>query len=207
MNLKRCHFERSPDGTITISASKTMAFVSFLGFFLVVVFIFWFFLKEPKSIKELIEALGALDKVFKERSYFFIFITVAALLFFLRPLLKNLWIAVKGEFFTFDKLRRTITKNGKYVAGFDDVENSCIYEYFLKYFTYGTSTISYGLKLLMKDGRKLSIYRTNDKEKALQIAQDIADLLNLPEPIEKGQSSDFHEFAEKWFKRLGMGPY
>lgn len=207
MNLKRCHFERSPDGAITISASRTMAFLSFLGFFLVIVFIFWFFLKEPKTIKELLDAIKALENIFTERSNFFISITVIALLFFLPPLLKNLWIALKGEFFTFDKLHRTITKNGKYVASFDAFESVCIYEYFSKYFTYGTSTISYGLKLLMKDGRKISICRTNDKEKALHMAQDIADLLNLPEPLEKGQSSDFDEFAEKWFKKLRMGPY
>jgi len=207
MDLDRYRFERSPESGISISASRTVAFVSFLGFLLVVVFIVWFFLKQPNTLKEFFDAIDALRNVFKERSYLFIFITSVALLFFLFKLVRNLRIFLQGQVFSFDKLSDTIEENGKYVAHFDAVKSIYVYEYSGKSSGIGAANVNYGLIVLLKHGRKIPICKINDKEKVLLLAQDITDLLNLPEPIEKDQSSDVEKFAQKWLKRLGMGPY
>jgi len=207
MTLERCRYERTPDGGIAISTSRTVAFLSFIGFLLVVVFIAWFFLKQPKNSKQLLDAIYALRNVFQERSYFFVFITSVALICFLPPLVRNLLIALQGQVFSFDKMSHTIQENGKYVAHFDAVESVEIYEYSGKSSGIGAASINYGLKVLLKDDRKISICKTSNKEKILRIAQDITEFLNIPEPIEKGQQSELVDFIEKWLKRFGMGPY
>jgi hypothetical protein len=138
---------------------------------LLIFFSFWYYAILQKEISEnnFIEAIIA--KVSNEPML---------LLFLGFPLLvsKQVMIAIKtiysGDFYLFDRLQGNIQQNGKFLLNFSAVQNVQI-----RLISGGDSSDEYKLSLLLISGNKHFIENSNDESGIKDIAEHIADILNV----------------------------
>ena len=101
-------------------------------------------------------------------------IFIIAPVFTIPRLLKTAKVVLLGENFEFDSTARRIYKDGNYTAQFDEVD-------FVQIRTLkdNESSDQYKLSLVLKSGNKIRIEQFKDYSEACDIADDLADILQL----------------------------
>jgi len=144
---------------------------------LLIFFIFWYYgiLRKEISDNNFIEAI--INTVSNEPML---------LLFLGAPLLasKQIIVAVKtiysGDLYLFDRSQGEIQQNGKHLLNFSAVQNVQI-----RFISGGDSSDEYKLSLLLISGSKHFIETSNDESAIKDIAEHIADILNVSLVLKK----------------------
>jgi hypothetical protein len=105
--------------------------------------------------------------------FYWIFLFSAAWIFY--EIVKNIFLFIIGDQIIIDKGEATITKNGKYLFAFQDLECLQIREY-----TDSENDTDYRLSFVKTDGSKVFIDRSSDKDGIMEFAEEIADFVNKP---------------------------
>ena len=95
-------------------------------------------------------------------------------------ILRRLSVAIFGRVIVFDALSRTITKNNRVLAGFDDVER-------IDLKMWDDSTVR--LNLFLNSGKKIRIGKLCHTKEFERVKTEIGELLKRTEPVEKTAGS------------------
>jgi hypothetical protein len=91
---------------------------------------------------------------------------------FLPILYKSLKIVVMGEQLSFDGVMRTILKNQKLLARFDEVEH-------LQIRTISGEGEEHRLTAVLGSGKKIGIHTSGDSDEIIALADDVADIVKV----------------------------
>jgi len=103
----------------------------------------------------------------------FLWLFVLAPLLFVGDIFESLWIAVVGEEFTFNGMTRTVLKNQKRLAGFDEIA-------YLQIRTIrGAEDAEHILTAVLQAGNKIEIDTSSNASDIIALADDVADILGV----------------------------
>jgi hypothetical protein len=103
----------------------------------------------------------------------FLWLFVLGPLLFIGDIFESLMIAVVGEEFTFNGMTRTVLKNQKRLAGFDEIA-------YLQIRTIrGAEDAEHILTAVLQAGKKIEIDTSSNASDIIALADDVADILGV----------------------------
>ena len=121
-----------------------------------------------------VEDIGSLGQASRELPDLVFYILAGLPGVFLPLVLRRLAVAVFGRVITFDGLSRTVTKNNRILAGFDDIDR-------LRLRKWDDSNAR--LHLFLKSGKKIRVGKLCHTEESGWVQTEISNLLKKAEPV------------------------
>src|SRR5262245_34903369 len=160
-----------PSSQIFVVTESRLSHVGGLAIFLLF-FVYWYYAvldlgKIPDGVHPYDHLL---DRLSAEP---FLWLFVLAPFLFVGDIFESLWIAVVGEEFTFNGMTRTVLKNQKRLAGFDEIAHLQIRT------IQGAEDTDHILTAVLQTGNKIEIDTSWNASYIIALADDVADILGV----------------------------
>jgi hypothetical protein len=158
-----------PSSQILVVTESRLSHIGGLAIFLVF-FAYWYYnLLDLGKIPDGVRPFDhLLDRLSAEP---FLWLFVLGPLLFVGDIFESLWIAVVGEEFTFNGVTRTVLKNQKRLAGFDEI--ACLQIRTIR----GAEDEEHILTVVLQTGNKIEIDTSSNASDIIALADDVTDIL------------------------------
>lgn len=159
-----------PSSQILVVTKRRLPRIGWLAFY-ISFFAFWYY--SLLSLGEIPNGVHPFDHVrarLSEQPFLWLFVLAPILA--IPQMFKALKIVVVGEEFTFNGMTRTVLKNQKRLAGFNEIAH-------LQVRTIQGKSTEHRLTAVLHTGDKIEIHNSSNASDIIALADDIADMLGV----------------------------